>query len=147
MSDIQSKASANWQGTIKEGKGTISANSHAFDNLPYTYQTRFENKPGTNPEEMIAAAHAACFSMKLSGILTEAGHPPTHIHTEARVTMSISKNGPKVSRSHLITEATVPGIDNAQFQKFANQSKETCPISALLSPGLDEITMEARLLT
>ncbi len=145
MANIYSKASAIWQGTIKGGRGTISAGSQAFEKLPYTFGTRFEDKTGTNPEEMIAAAHAACFSMKLSGLLTEAGFPPSKITTEAEVTMNMSESSMKVSSSFLTMEATVPGIDEALFQKLANESKETCPVSLLLKDGLDEIRLSAKL--
>lgn len=145
MANIHSKASAIWQGTIKGGRGTISADSKAFEKLPYTFGTRFEGKSGTNPEEMIAAAHAACFSMQLSGLLTEAGYPPSKITTEAEVTMTMSESGPQVTRSFLTMEATVPGIDEELFQQIANESKEICPISMLLKNGLEDIRLSAKL--
>ncbi len=145
MSSIPSKASAIWQGTIKGGRGTISADSQAFEKLPYTFGTRFEGRAGTNPEEMIAAAHAACFSMKLSGLLTEAGFPPSKITTEAEVTMTVSDSSAKMTQSFLTMEATVPGIDESLFQEIANEAKETCPVSLLLQPGLNDIRLSAKL--
>lgn len=145
MANIYSKASAIWQGTIKGGRGTISVGSQAFEKLPYTFGTRFEGKSGTNPEEMIGAAHAACFSMQLSGLLTEAGFPPSKITTEAEVTMSMTDSGPQVIQSFLTMEATVPGIEESMFQSIANEAKETCPISMLLKGSMDDIRLSAKL--
>ncbi len=132
-------ASAVWTGTLREGKGTMKAGSGAFEG-PYTYASRFEEGAGTNPEELIGAAHAGCYSMFLSALLTKAGTPPTRIHTTARVHLEA---GPTVTKIELNTEAQVPGIDNAAFQEQAAAAKANCPISKALASV--EIVLTARL--
>jgi osmotically inducible protein OsmC len=136
------KASAVWQGDLKNGKGTLSAPSGVLANAPYTFATRFENRPGTNPEELIAAAHAGCFSMALSAELGRAGLTPAKIETTAAVTLDTVDGKPTVTKSHLTVKASVPGADRAQFLEVANAAKAGCPVSRLLRA---EITMEAML--
>ena len=139
---IQRKASAQWNGGLKDGKGTISTDSGVLRDTQYSFGTRFENGAGTNPEELIAAAHAGCFSMALSGQLTTAGNPPESIRTTANVTMEKTDAGFTVTKIHLDVTARVPGIDQAGFDTAANNAKTGCPISRLLKA---EITMDAKL--
>ncbi|MBW4038838.1 MAG: OsmC family protein [Acidobacteria bacterium] len=134
-------ASAVWHGGLKDGKGTLSTQSHVLNNTPYSFHTRFESEPGTNPEELIAAAHAGCFTMALSSQLTSAEHPPTSIETSATVTMETTDAGPTVTRIHLVTRATVPGIEKDIFDELAAKAKHGCPISRLLKAA--EITLDA----
>lgn len=122
-----SEASAVWEGGLKGGKGTFQAGTGAFQG-PYTFATRFESAKGTNPEELIAAAHAACFSMALSSGLEKAGTPPTRISTRATVTMDSGK----ISKIRLETRGTVPGANAAGFQKAAEGAKDGCPVSQLV---------------
>jgi osmotically inducible protein OsmC len=136
------KASAEWRGSLKEGKGTISGESGAIANLPYSFKTRFENEKGTNPEELIGAAHAGCFSMALSAQLGEAGITPESIRTTAAVTLEKVGEGFSVTAVHLDVVAKIPGADRGAFEKAANGAKAGCPISKLLNA---KITMEARL--
>jgi len=136
------KASAKWQGDLRSGTGTISATSGAFSDMPYSFATRFEDKPGTNPEELVAAAHAACFSMALSADLGRAGFKAERIESTAEVSFGKVDDKPTVTASHLMTKARVPGIDRANFEKIANETKVGCPISRLLK--LD-ITLDATL--
>ncbi len=136
------KANAVWQGDLKSGNGKMSAPSGVLDNAAYTFATRFENKPGTNPEELVAAAHAGCFSMALSAELSKAGLTPTQVETTAAVTLDTVDGKPTVTRSHLTVKATVPGADRGKFLEIANGAKAGCPISRLLKA---EITMEATL--
>ena len=136
------KASARWTGSLKEGKGTISTDTGVLRDTPYSFSTRFENEPGTNPEELIAAAHAGCFSMALSGQLTNAGTPPESVDTTATVTLEKTDAGFTVTKVHLDVKAKVPGADQAAFETAANNAKTGCPISRLLKA---EITMDAKL--
>ena len=136
-------ASAVWKGSLKEGKGTISTDSKVLSNTQYSFATRFENGAGTNPEELIAAAHAGCFSMALSGQLTAAGIPPESIETTAAVTLEKLEAGFTVTKIHLDVAARVPGADKAAFDKAAENAKNGCPISRLLKA---DITMTAKLL-
>lgn len=145
MSDIIKKGSAIWHGEIKTGCGHVSTESGVLDNQPYGFNTRFEGKTGTNPEELIAAAHASCFSMALSKILGEGGHPAKEIRTTAAVTLAEADGGFKVTKIHLDLSAEVPGLDASGFAEAADKAKDGCPISKLLKPGLDELTMDARL--
>lgn len=139
---IKRKGSAVWSGNLKEGKGRISTDSGVLKETQYSFGTRFENGPGTNPEELIGAAHAGCFSMALSGQLTNAGHVPESIHTIATVSMEKLEAGFTVTGVHLDVTADVPGMDAAAFDKAANDAKSGCPISRLLNA---EITMTAKL--
>ena len=136
-------ANAVWHGGLKDGKGTISTQSGVLKETQYSFSTRFENGVGTNPEELIAAAHAGCFSMALSGQLTAAELPPTSIETTAVVTLEKTDAGFTVTKIHLIAKATVPGIDKAKFDELAKNAKEGCPISRLLKAA--EITLDATL--
>ena len=136
------KASAVWNGSLKEGKGTISTDSKVLSNAQYSFSTRFENGIGTNPEELIAAAHAGCFSMALSAQLGGAGITPESIETTATVTLEKVEAGFTVTKIHLDVTAKIPGADAAAFQKAAQDAKAGCPISRLLKA---EITMTARL--
>lgn len=136
------KAEAVWNGGLRDGAGTMKMQSGAYEG-PYSFASRFEEAGGTNPEELIAAAHAGCFSMALSAALGEAGFPPTRIATSASVHLEKVGEGFGITRINLSTDATVPGIDDAKFQEIANQAKENCPVSKALKAV--EITLEARL--
>ena len=136
------KASAVWNGSLKEGKGTISTDSKVLSNAQYSCSTRFENGIGTNPEELIAAAHAGCFSMALSAQLGNAGITPEAVETTASVTLEKTDAGFTVTKVHLDVTARIPGADQAAFDTAANNAKAGCPISRLLKA---EITMSAKL--
>lgn len=136
------KGSAVWQGGLKDGKGTVSTESGALHDAAYSFGTRFENGKGTNPEELIAAAHAGCFSMALSAQLGEAGMTPERIRTTAAVTLEKTEAGFTVTRSHLTAVARIPGADRAKFEAAAAAAKAGCPISRLLTAA---VTMEATL--
>lgn len=135
-------ASAHWSGSGKEGNGTLSAPGGVLKSTPYSFATRFGDKPGTNPEELIAAAHAGCFSMALSFALSNAGKPPTSIDTSAALTLDQVPGGFAITAIHLDVTAKVPGIDAAQFQSIAADAKANCPVSKVLNA---KITMEAKL--
>src|SRR5579872_6669284 len=136
------KASAVWNGSLKEGKGKISTESKVLSNTQYSFSTRFEDGVGTNPEELIAAAHAGCFSMALSAQLAEAGLTADRIDTTATVTMEKNAVGFEVTASHLDVTAKIPGATAEAFDKAANNAKAGCPISRLLNA---KITMKASL--
>ncbi len=136
-------ASAVWHGTLKDGKGTISTQSGTLNDAQYSFSTRFENGVGTNPEELIAAAHAGCFTMALSAQLTDAQLPPDTLDTTAVVTMEKTDDGPTVTRIHLVTKARVPGAEKEKFDELAKKAKDGCPISRLLKAA--EITLDAKL--
>ncbi len=136
------KASAVWNGSLKEGKGKISTESKVLSNAQYSFSTRFEDGIGTNPEELIAAAHAGCFSMALSAQLGNAGITPESIETTAAVTLEKVEAGFTVTKVHLDVTAKIPGANAASFEKAAQDAKAGCPISRLLKA---EITMTARL--
>jgi len=138
-----SRASAVWEGKLKDGKGTFKAASGAFTG-PYTFATRFEGKPGTNPEELIAAAHAACLSMALSAGLEKAGKPATRVQTEAACTMDMVNGTPTITRMELTVRGKVPGLDQVGFQKAAEEAKSGCPVSRALK-GIAQITLAAQL--
>ncbi|HEV2731063.1 MAG TPA: OsmC family protein [Terriglobales bacterium] len=139
---MQRKASAVWKGGLKDGKGTVSASSGVFSNTPYSFTTRFENAPGTNPEELIAAAHAACFSMALSAQLGSANLTPESINTTANLTLEKLDSGWTISAVHLDVTARVPKADAAAFQKAAQEAESGCPVSKVLKAN---ITMTAKL--
>ena len=139
---MQRKASAVWKGGLKDGKGTISTDSGVLKNTQYSFSTRFENGVGTNPEELIAAAHAGCFSMALSAQLGNAGITPESIETTATVTLEKLEAGFTVTTSHLEVRAKIPGGDAKAFETAANNAKAGCPISRLLNA---KITMDAKL--
>jgi osmotically inducible protein OsmC len=136
-------ASARWQGTLTEGSGVLRTGKGGYEGN-YSFKSRFEEGEGTNPEELIGAAHAACFSMALSKALSDAGHPPTSVDTAASVLMEKTDAGMTVTRIDLVTTGDVPGIDEAEFAKLADATKTGCPISRLLAPGV-EITLSASL--
>lgn len=138
-----SNATATWEGKLKEGKGTFKAQSGVFSGA-FSFGTRFGGSKGSNPEELIAAAHAACFSMALSATLEKEGHPVIRIETRAAVTIETVDGAPKVTRSALDVRGNVPGIDQATFQVAAESAKKNCPVSKALH-GNVEITMEAKL--
>jgi osmotically inducible protein OsmC len=135
-------ADAEWEGTLKDGKGTMRFGSGAFEGQ-YSFSSRFEEGEGTNPEELIAAAHSGCFSMKFAGNLGNAGFPPNRVATTAKVHLDKGDAGFSITRIELKTEAEVPGIDEATFQEQAEAAKRDCPVSRLLTGA--EITVEATL--
>jgi osmotically inducible protein OsmC len=137
-------AHAVWQGSLKEGKGSISTQSGTLHEAQYSFSTRFENGVGTNPEELIAAAHAGCFTMALSGQLTSADLVPESLETTAVVTMEKTDDGPTITKIHLTTKAKVPHAEKEKFDELAKKAKETCPISRLLKAA--EITLDAQLI-
>lgn len=136
------QASAVWNGTLREGNGTMSVPSGVLHDAAYTFGTRFESAPGTNPEELIGAAHAGCFSMAFAGKLVAAGHPPERIATTATVTLEKTDAGQTVTAVHLQTKARVPGMSADDFAAQAEVARQTCPISRLLNAN---ITLEAAL--
>jgi lipoyl-dependent peroxiredoxin len=134
--------SAVWEGTLKQGKGSLKLGSGAFEGA-YSFSSRFEEGKGTNPEELIGAAEAACFSMALSSNLEKAGHPATRISTTATVKLEMVDGGPKITTIDLNTEADVPGIDDKNFQEQAEKTKKTCPVSVALAGP--QINLKAKL--
>jgi osmotically inducible protein OsmC len=138
-----SSASATWEGGLRQGRGHFTAGSKAFE-ADYSFRTRFEGAPGTNPEELIAAAHAACFSMALALGLEAAGTPPTRVSTTARCTVEKVGDGFKITRMKLETRGEVPGLDQAGFAKAAEAAKEGCPVSGALK-GNVQLELDARL--
>jgi lipoyl-dependent peroxiredoxin len=139
---ITRTANAHWQGTGKEGKGSLTTQSGVLSTTPYGFNTRFGDVKGTNPEELLAASHAGCFSMALAFALTAAGFTPESIATTARVTLEPDGSGFKVSRSALTLEANVPNINREQFEKIAQGAKAGCPISKVLNA---QITLDWKL--
>lgn len=139
---MKKSASAVWQGDFKQGKGHISTESGALKDAPYGFNTRFEGAPGTNPEELIGAAHAGCFSMALSLMLNQAGFTADRIETKAEVTLDKIGDGFSITAVALTLEARIPGIDDARFQEIAAQAKAGCPVSKVLNA---DITLQATL--
>jgi osmotically inducible protein OsmC len=139
---MERKASAVWKGGLKDGKGQVSATSGVLSNTPYSFSTRFENAQGTNPEELIAAAHAACFSMALSAQLGGANLTPESINTTATLTMEKQESGWAITAVHLDVVGKVPKADAAAFQKAAEDAKSGCPVSKVLKAN---ISMTAKL--
>jgi osmotically inducible protein OsmC len=138
-----SKATAVWEGKLRDGKGTFRAASGAFS-APYTFTARFEGARGTTPEELLAAAHAACYSMALSATLDKAGTPVTRVETTAACTLEIVEGAPRITGITLTTRATVPGASADAFQAAAEGAKENCPVSKLFK-GNTQVTLDARL--
>jgi len=134
------KATAVWNGSGKEGSGQLTTDSNVLNKVSYNYRKRFENEPGTNPEELVAAAHAGCFTMKLSFVLGEKGFTPDNLQTRCEITFENSV----VSKSHLVVEGKVPGINEQQFQEAVKDAEQNCPISKLLKA---EISSEAKLVS
>lgn len=139
---MDSKATVVWQGSLKEGEGKITTESKALNQSVYTFGTRFENNPGTNPEELIAAAHAGCFTMAVANGLGEEGITPEKLETVATVTLSTESNEPEVTQIQLKMTGKLPGADEETFKKVANTAKENCPISRLLNA---DISLEVQL--
>jgi len=139
---MKKTASAVWQGDLKSGKGTISTQSGALAQQPYGFNTRFGDQPGTNPEELLGAAHAGCFSMALSNILGEAGLKADRIDTSAEVTLDKSDDGFTITAVHLTVVASIPGADAKAFEEAAGKAKAGCPVSKVLNA---RITMDASL--
>ena len=139
---MKRKASAVWQGGLKDGKGKISTDSGVLDSTQYSFSTRFENAAGTNPEELIAAAHAGCFTMALAFGLQLAGFTPDELSTEAAITLEPEGKGFKISKSALTLRAKVPNLDDAGFAKIAGEAEKNCPVSKVLNAA---ITLDAKL--
>ena len=139
---MKKSGSAVWRGGLKDGKGAISTESGALEDHPYGFTARFEGKPGTNPEELIGAAHAGCFTMALSLILGEAGLTAEQMDTKADVTLEKQADGFAITAVHLTLRAKVPGADQAKFAQLADKAKQGCPVSKLLKA---EITLDAAL--
>jgi osmotically inducible protein OsmC len=137
-------ASAVWHGSLKEGTGTISTQSGTLKDTQYSFKARFADGVGTNPEELIAAAHAGCFTMALSAEITKAGLTPDSIETAAVLTLDVSGEKPTITKIHLTTKAKIPGIDKAKFDELAHNAEVGCPVSRLLKAA--EITLDATLL-
>jgi osmotically inducible protein OsmC len=140
--DLTRSASVHWEGDVAHGKGTVTAES-GFVTAGYSFGTRFSGDPGTNPEELLAAAHAACFTMALSLALTRDGHPPTSIDTTAGVRLHRDDQGVTIPRIDLTTTVTAPGVDADEFQRLAKGAKQNCPVSRALNAV--EIELDARL--
>jgi osmotically inducible protein OsmC len=139
---MKKTASAHWQGGIKDGKGTMSTESGALSEVPYGFNTRFEDQPGSNPEELLGAAHAGCFSMALSKELGDAGMTADSIETRAEVTLEKKDGGFAITAVHLSLRAKIPGADRAAFEKAVETAKTGCPLSKVLNAT---ITLEAML--
>jgi osmotically inducible protein OsmC len=133
---------AKWQGGLKDGKGAISTKSGALSDYPYGFASRFEGKPGTNPEELIGGAHAGCFTMALSLILEQAGFKAEEMNTKAEITLVKQGDGFAITKSQLTLRAKIPGIDNAKFQELAGMAEKGCPVSKVLNC---EISLDAAL--
>jgi osmotically inducible protein OsmC len=142
--DIKRRGSARWSGGLKDGKGRLSTQSGALKELPYGFGSRFEGEPGTNPEELIGAAHAGCFTMALSSILGQEGLTATQLDATAAVTLKQSGQGFEISAVHLTLEGKVPNTDAETFQKLAQKAKENCPVSKLLKA---DISLDAKLVS
>src|SRR5947207_7679218 len=138
------KATAHWQGSTKEGSGTVSTQSATLRDTPYSFKARFGDGKGTNPEELLAAAHAGCFTMALSFTLNNAGITADVIDTEAQLTMDMPDGKPTITAIHLVTRARVPGVDAARFASIASDAKVNCVISRALSPAIT-VTLDAAL--
>ncbi|MBT9471843.1 MAG: OsmC family protein [Pseudomonadota bacterium] len=136
------KARAVWRGTGKDGNGDLTTDSGVLSATPYSFKTRFESEPGTNPEELIAAAHAGCFTMQLAFLIQRAGLEPEELSTEAAVSLVPDGQGFKIDRSALTLRAKVPGLDQAKFEELAGLAEKSCPVSRLLNA---EITLDATL--
>ena len=145
MADIERQGQAHWSGDLRTGSGKTSSGSGGFRDLAYSVPSRFESAKGTNPEEMIAAAHASCFSMMLAKILGDLKKTPKDIETKATLTLAQRGGGWKITKIHLDTEAGGEGIDEPTLKNAAAQAKEQCPVSVLLKPGLEAITLDVRL--
>jgi osmotically inducible protein OsmC len=141
MAGIQRQATGVWRGDLRSGSGRMSGSSGALQDAPFTFATRFENAKGTNPEELIAAAHAGCYSMAFANYLASQGHTPEEIEVRATITLE----GTSINKMHLVARGRVPGLDDGEFKRLAGEAEEKCPVSNLLRPGLD-ISLEASLM-
>lgn len=141
MAPIERTASGMWWGDLRGGKGQIDSTSGVLQAIPFTFATRFEHAKGTNPEELIAAAHAGCYSMAFANYLSQQGHTPEEIRTQATITLD---NG-AITKMHLVTQGRVPGLEAADFSRLADEADKKCPVSNLLRNGL-AITIDASLL-
>lgn len=139
MADIQRTADAVWEGDLRSGNGKISAPSGVLKDAAYSFVTRFEDSPGTNPEELIAAAHAACFTMAFSGVLKRKGYDPERLSTKATLTMEKQEAGFTITKMRLDVDGQVANLDQGTFQQLAEEAEKGCPVSRLLSPGLKSI--------
>lgn len=142
MAAIERKANAQWNGDLRNGTGTLGTPSGVLKETPYSFRTRFESAPGTNPEELIAAAHAGCFTMAFSNVLGLAGHAPRQLATEATLGMESVPGGFKIATMHLNVRGSVDGLDQAQFEEMAHQAEQGCPVSNLLRGNIT-ITVQA----
>ena len=138
------KAKAVWRGTGRDGGGTVSTESGVLTGTPYSFRTRFENEKGTNPEELIAAAHAGCFSMTMAFVLQGAGYTPTELNVEAAVTIEPEGEGFRISRSALALRAQVPNLDQTAFDRMVSGAEKNCPVSKVLNAA---ITVDAKLIS
>jgi lipoyl-dependent peroxiredoxin len=145
MAHIERSADAVWEGDLRSGTGHLSTPTGVLNQDPYTFTTRFEDQPGTNPEELVAAAHAGCFTMNLSGVLGRNGYTPEKLSSHATVMMDRTDAGFSVTKILLEVEGQVPGIDAETFRTLADEAERTCPISRLLRPGLQELELVATL--
>lgn len=139
---IRKYGSAHWEGSLQEGKGTVSTESGALTKQPYGFNTRFEDKAGTNPEELVGAAHAACFSMALSMLLGQSGYTPKSIETKAEVSLDKKQGGYAITKVALSSQIELPGIEKSAFDEIIQQAKAGCPVSQLLNT---EITLDYQL--
>ena len=144
MAELTRQGSAQWNGDLKSGQGHTSTGSGSLKELPYSVPSRFESAKGTNPEELIAAAHASCFSMMLAKLLGDQGAKPRQITTRATLTMRLDTSGAKITKIHLATQVSAEGVPQEKIQQAAAEAKEKCPVSQLLRPGLDELSFEAK---
>lgn len=146
MAAIQRTAEATWNGDLKRGNGQITSKSGILSNTPYSFKTRFEQSPGTNPEELIAAAHAACYSMAFAHTLSEQGYQPQSVETQAVCTLEPQEAGGfKITKIKLETKGSVPGVDGATFEQIAQQAEAACPVSNALRGGV-KIELSATLI-
>jgi len=145
MAEFVRRGAAIWHGDLRGGNGTIRTESGAVSEEPYRYPMRFENEPGTNPEELIAAAHAACYNMAFANVLAKKGHPPQRLETEAACTLTVGEQGPRITAMKLTVRGQVPGMDQETFRQMAREGDRNCPVSNLLRSGL-EISIEAELI-
>jgi lipoyl-dependent peroxiredoxin len=147
MANIKRKSHALWKGGLKEGNGVITSTSRVMEETAYSFETRFEDEPGTNPEELIAAAHAGCFSMALANTLKQEGYEPQSILTVATIVLEKTEEGFAITESHLEASGSVPDIDEATFRRMVEEADKNCPVSNLLRPGLDIVIDKASLYT
>jgi osmotically inducible protein OsmC len=144
MPDLQRQGEARWKGELFKGSGSVSTGSGVLREVPYSVPSRFESAKGTNPEEMLAAAHASCFSMMLAKVLGDQKKIAQEIHTKATLTLAQRGGGWKITKEHLETAISGAGLDPEALKRAAQEAKDQCPVSVLLKPGLEEITLDVR---